>query len=99
MTKALYTAEGILRVSKRTNTKYVNTNVNINVGRLWERNVYFYWDNGQIKSKFRFTKDNFYIILSRIKASIVKTNFVPEPIEPNRQISTRLHIYGHRECF
>ena len=99
MTKALYTAEGIFRVNKRINTKYVNTNVNTNVGKLWKRNVNFCWDNGQIKSKFRLTKDNFNIILSRIEASIVKTNFVPEPIEPNRQLGLTIYKLAHSCTF
>ena len=85
MTYVLYTAEGILRVSKRMITER-SPNVNRNVGKLWWRNVCFNWDNEQFKSKFRLTKDNFNIILNGIEASIVKTstNLLPEPIEPDR---------------
>ena len=85
MTNVLYTAEGILRVSKRMITER-SPNVNRNVGKLWWRNVCFNWDNEQFKSKFRLTKDNFNIILNGIEASIVKTstNLLPEPIEPDR---------------
>ena len=55
-------------------------NVNRNVGKIkiWWREVYFDWDNEQLKWNFRLTKE----------ASIIKrpTNFVPEPIQPNRQL-------------
>ena len=58
---------------------------------------YFNWDNEQIKSKFRLIKDNFYIMLNRIKPSIVKTpsNFVAEPIEPNRQLVLTIYKLAH----
>ena len=100
MANVLYTAEEISRVNKRINAER-GSNVNSNVGKLWWRNVYFNWDNKQFKSKFRLTKDNFNIILNRIEASIKKTptNFVPEPIEPNRQLGLTIYKLGHGYTF
>ena len=100
MTNVLYTAKGILRVNKHMNTEG-GPNVNGSLGKLWWRNVYFNWDNGQFKSKFRLTKDNFNIILNRIEASIVKTptNLVPEPTEPNGQLRLTIYKLAHGSIF
>ena len=96
MTNIPYTAEGILGVNKRMNTER-GPNQNRNAGKLWWRNVYFNWDNEQLKSKFRLTKDNFNIILNRIEASIVKTptNLVPEYTELNRQLGLTIYKLAH----
>ena len=85
-----------MRVNRRMNTER-GPNVNINVGKLWWRKVYFNWDNQQFKSKFRLIKDNFNIILNRIEASIVKTpaNLIPEPIERNRQLGLTIYKLAH----
>ena len=96
MTNIPYTAEGILGVNKRMNTER-GPNQNRNAGKLWWRNVYFNWDNEQLKSKFRLTKDNFNIILNRIEASIVKTptNLVPEYTKLNRQLGLTIYKLAH----
>ena len=85
-----------MRVYKRLNAER-GPNVNRNAGKLWWRNVCFNWGNEQFKSKFKFTKDNFDIILNRMEASIVKTptNLVSEPIEPNRQLGLTVYKLAH----
>ena len=52
------------------------------------------WDNEQFRGKLRINREAFYFILSMVYPCIVKTppDFVPDPIEPERQFA--LMIYG-----